>query len=214
MIIMDYTDGFPWLKWSRHFRGETSVRMKIIEPYNLMSTILTVALWLGNDDYETVKKCTELVFKQLKDLQSVTHPLSGKEVKIFRRSCEDGKERRSSTGSSSAKSSYPIPEAPEHQSQLGDMKLICPQPVWEVEETVVMEEQFQNTLNDKTGDEYGAQARVLLGFQAVQIFGSTSITASCKQIVMSMELRLESFLVFKQFKYLEVPVSQLLASKL
>ena len=149
MIIMDYTDGFPWLKWSRHFTGETSVRIKIIEPYNLMSTILTVALWLGNDDYETVKKCAEPVFKQLKDLQSVTHPLSGKEIKIFRRSCGDGKERRSSTGSSSAKSSYPIPEAPEHQSQLGDMKLVCSQPVWGVEETVVMEEQFQNTLNDK-----------------------------------------------------------------
>ena len=65
---MDYTDGFPWLKWSRHFKGETSVRIKIIEPYNLMSTVLTVSLWLGNNDYDTVKKCTEPVFKQLKDL--------------------------------------------------------------------------------------------------------------------------------------------------
>ena len=149
MIIMDYTDGFPWLKWSRHFTGETIVRIEIIEPYNLMSTVLTVALWLGNNDYGTVKKCTEWVFKQLKGLQSIMHQLSGKEVKIFRRSCGDGKESRSSTGSSSAKSSYPIPEAPEHQSQLGDTKLICPQPEWGVEETVVMEEQFQNTLNDK-----------------------------------------------------------------
>ena len=65
MIIMDYTDGFPWLKRSRHFTGETSVRIKIIEPYNLMSTVITVALWLGNDDYDTVKMCTEPVFKQL-----------------------------------------------------------------------------------------------------------------------------------------------------
>ena len=64
---MDYTDGFPWLKWSRHFTRETSVRIKIIEPYNLMSTVLTVSLWLGNNDYDTVK-CTEPVFKQLKDL--------------------------------------------------------------------------------------------------------------------------------------------------
>ena len=32
---------------------------------------------------------------------------------------------------------------------MGDMKLICPQPVWTVEETVVMEKQFQNTLNGK-----------------------------------------------------------------
>ena len=83
MIIMDYTDGFPWLKWSRHFTGETSVRIKIIEPYNLMSTDLTVALWLGNDDFDTVKKCTEPVFKQLRDLQSVVHPLYGKEIIFF-----------------------------------------------------------------------------------------------------------------------------------
>ena len=83
VIIMDYTGGFPWLKWSRHFTGETSVRIKIIEPYNLMSTVLTVALWLGNNDYGTVKKCTEWVFKQLKGLQSVMHQLSGKEIKLF-----------------------------------------------------------------------------------------------------------------------------------
>lgn len=58
MIVMDYTDGFPWLKWSRHFTGETNVRMKIIEPYNLLSTVLTVALWLGND-YDCQKLCRE-----------------------------------------------------------------------------------------------------------------------------------------------------------
>ena len=32
IIILNYTDGFPWLKWSCHFTGETSVRVKIIEP--------------------------------------------------------------------------------------------------------------------------------------------------------------------------------------
>lgn len=49
-----------------------------------------------------------------------------------------------------------------------------------------LEKVFRNLLrmpHELTGDEYGAQTRVLLGFQAVQIFGSTSITASCKQIV-------------------------------
>ena len=45
LILMDYTDGFPWLKWSRHFTGETSVRVTLIEPYNFLSTVLTVALW-------------------------------------------------------------------------------------------------------------------------------------------------------------------------
>ena len=49
------------------------IRIKIIEPYNLMSTVLTVALWLGNNDYGTVKICTEWVFKQLKGLQADIH---------------------------------------------------------------------------------------------------------------------------------------------
>lgn len=108
--------------------------MKIIEPYNLLSTVLTVALWLGGDDYDTVKKCAGAVFDQLKELKTIKHPLSGKEIKIVRRSCGDGKERRSSMGNSSAKSFYPIPEAPEHQSQLGDMKLVCTCPVWTIED--------------------------------------------------------------------------------
>lgn len=74
LIVMDYTDGFPWLKWSRHFTGETSVRVKLIEPYNLLSTVLTVALWLGNDDYETTKRCGHAVYQQLKELKQLnTH---------------------------------------------------------------------------------------------------------------------------------------------
>ena len=56
LILMDYTDGFPGLQWSCHFTGEPSVRVKLIKPYHLLSTVLTVALWLGNDDYETTKK--------------------------------------------------------------------------------------------------------------------------------------------------------------
>ena len=66
----------------------------------------------------------------LNNLKQSNIHLMGKKYKIIRRSCGDGKERRSSTGNSKAKSSYPIPEAPEHQSQLGDMKLSCPCPVW------------------------------------------------------------------------------------
>ena len=68
----------------------------------------------------------------LKELKTIQHPLTGQEIKIIRRMCGDGKERRLSTDSSSTKSTYPIPEAPEHQSQLGDMKIICPEPVWTV----------------------------------------------------------------------------------
>lgn len=64
--------------------------------------------------------------------KTIKHPLTGQEIKIIRRPFGDGKERRISTGNSFAKSTYPIPEAPEQQSQLGDMKIICPEPVWTV----------------------------------------------------------------------------------
>lgn len=79
------------------------------------------------------KKC-HAVYKQLQELKTVKHPLTGQEIKIIslRHTCEDGKERRLSTGSSSAKSTYLIPEAPEHQSQLGDMQIICSESVWTV----------------------------------------------------------------------------------
>ena len=96
-----------------------------------------------------LRECTASVYKQLKELKVIKHPISGEEIKIVRRSCGDGKERRSSTGSSSAKSCYPIPEAPEHHTQLGDMKFICPQPVWTVEDTEIMENKFESTLAGK-----------------------------------------------------------------
>ena len=40
-----------------------------------------------------------------------------------------------------------------------------------------------HTPHDLTGDEYEVQARIHLGFQAVQIFGTANVTASLKQIV-------------------------------
>ena len=40
-----------------------------------------------------------------------------------------------------------------------------------------------NTPHDLKGDEYEVQARIYLGFQAVQIFGTANLTASLKQIV-------------------------------
>ena len=171
IVIMDYTDGFPWLKWSRHFTGETSVRVKIIEPYNLLSTVLTAALWLGNDDYDTIRQCAGAVYEQLKQLITIKHLLNGKEIKIIRRSCGDGKERRSSIGNSSAKSSYPIPEAPEHHSQLGDMKLSCPCPVWSVEDTDTLEMKFNLELRGKVlaKKSTGSLLNKILEILAVQI---------------------------------------------
>ena len=83
----------------------------------------------NNDDYETTKKC-HAVYKQLKELKTINHPLTGQEIKIMRCTSGDAKEIRLSTGSSPAKSTYPILKGSEHQSQLGNMKIICPEPVW------------------------------------------------------------------------------------
>lgn len=60
------------------------------------------------------KNCGHAVYKQLQELKTIKHPLTGQEIKIIslRHTCGDGKERRLSTGSSSAKSTYSIPEAP------------------------------------------------------------------------------------------------------
>ena len=110
---------------------------------------MTVALWLGNDDYETTKRCGHAVYKQLKELKTIKHPLTGQEITIIRRTCGYGKERRLSTGSSSAKSTYPIPEAPEHQSQLGDKKIICPEPVWTVSDVESCQKKFETELCGK-----------------------------------------------------------------
>ena len=123
--------------------------MKLIKSYNLLSTVLTVALWLGNDDYETTKKCGHPVYKQLKELKTIQHPLTEQEIKIIRCMCGDGKKRRLSTGSSSAKSTYPIPEAPKHQSQLSDMKVICPEPVWTVSDAERCQEKSETELCGK-----------------------------------------------------------------
>ena len=110
---------------SHGWNGHTISQGKQVSGWKSLSTVLTVALWLGNNDYDSVQKCAGVVYEQLTQLKTIKHPKSGKEIKIVRRSCGDGKERRSSTGNSSAKSSYPIPEAPEHHSQLGEMKLSC-----------------------------------------------------------------------------------------
>lgn len=60
---MDYIDGFLWLKWLYYFIGEISVRVKIIELYNLLSIVLIVFFWLGNDDYDIVKECVGVVYE-------------------------------------------------------------------------------------------------------------------------------------------------------
>ena len=38
LSIYSYTDQAPYVPWSRYFTGLTTIRLKLIEPYNLMST--------------------------------------------------------------------------------------------------------------------------------------------------------------------------------
>ena len=90
---------------------------------------------MGGDDFTTAKICGEKVYKQLTELKEIVHPISNQSLTAFRRTTADGKARRSSTGNSTACSSYPIPEAPEHVDQLGDMKIFFEEPSWSLEET-------------------------------------------------------------------------------
>ena len=70
------------------------------------------------------------MYHHLAELNSVK--IAGNDIKVLHRCGGDGKQRRVETGNSSAKSTYPIYEAPEHTNQLGNMKVVCKQPVWSV----------------------------------------------------------------------------------
>ena len=149
LLIYHYIDAFPWMQWSKFFNGETSIRIKLVEPHNLLSSIVTVCSWLGPDDYNHVSNLGKETLQQLSTLKSVYHPLLKKNIEVIVRGVADGCQRRSVTGSSSASSTYPIPESPEHHKQLGDMRVICQAPVWKVEMTEKGEEQYKTWLGKR-----------------------------------------------------------------
>ena len=110
-----------------------------MEPHNLLSSIVTVCSWLGPDNYNHVSNLGRETVQQLSSLKSVYHPILKKTIEVIVRGVA-GCQPRSVTGSSSASSCYPIPESPENQKQLGDMRVICNEPVWKVEMTEKGEE--------------------------------------------------------------------------
>ena len=67
---------------------------------------------MGGDDFTKSKICGEKVYKQLRELK-VVHPIC---LTVLRRTTADGK-------ATTACSSYPILETPEHVDQLGNMKI-------------------------------------------------------------------------------------------
>ena len=70
-----------------------------------------LALWMGSNEFTTAKTCDEKVYKQLAELKEISHPKTGQTLSLLRRTTADGKARRTSTGNSSACSSYANPEA-------------------------------------------------------------------------------------------------------
>ena len=80
----------------------------------------------------------------------------------------DGKQRREETGNSSAKSTYPVPECPEHKQQLGNMKIVCPESVWSVEDTnnnYMLATDYHNWLSGKPDSNFNRRqfAKLHLG---------------------------------------------------
>ena len=62
------------------------------------------------------------MFDELGNLKEVD-TLNFSNVKVIVRGLADGMQLRSSSGASSSSSLYPICQAPEHSSQLGDMTI-------------------------------------------------------------------------------------------
>ena len=82
--------------------------------YNYFSS----ALWIAGNDYQHAKECGEKVYEQLLSLKCIVHPTTDKEIQLARRSSSD---------SSTARSSFPIPDAPEHHSQLEEHMYVLSQ---------------------------------------------------------------------------------------
>lgn len=147
MIIYQFTDLAPWLRWSRFSTGITTSRIKVVDPHNLHSLAVTCGAYLGPDDYGSLNACFRELYDDLHNLSEVT--IAEKSITTHKRSTADGKQRRTDTGSSSAKSTYPICDAPEHNTQLGDMSLCSNGPVWTVRDAKMMSEMYGVWLNGK-----------------------------------------------------------------
>lgn len=148
LMIYQFTDLAPWLKWSRFSNGITTLRVKVVDPYNLQSLVITCGAYLGQDDYDTLRLCFQDLYKQISNLEEVF--VNGKNIDVYKRATADGKQRRIDTGNSSAKSTYPICDAPEHCTQLGDMTLCSHGPTWTVDDSHNLESEFNTWLNGRT----------------------------------------------------------------
>ena len=111
-------------------------------------------MWIGPDTYNVANLCGQKVFEQLTSLKDLQHPVSHQKLTVHRRTVADGKTRRTSTGSSSACSSYPITEAPEHSDQLGDMTIIFEGPSWKINDTDKCADTFTTWLQNRKDNQH------------------------------------------------------------
>ena len=146
MIFYQFTDLAPWLKWSRYFTGITTTRIKVVECQNLSRLVITAGVYLGSDDYETIKECFGELYKEYGRLKEIHPPNCDGPVKVFYRSCADGKQRRVDSGNSSSRSTFPIPDSPEHTSLLGNMLVISNAPVWTHEDSKDMKQKYEKVV--------------------------------------------------------------------
>ena len=129
ILVFFYVDLFSWFSWSRFFTGETTIRMKVLEPTNTLSALVMVGAWLGPDTHDFVSNLGKFVFDQMKCISSIIHPITQKKIKVYVRGLADRAQRRGITGCSSASSSYHIPESLEHRTQMGDLSIFHHKPV-------------------------------------------------------------------------------------
>ena len=149
IIVYHFTDLAPWLKWSRFSTGITTLRLKVVEPYNLQSLVITCGAYLGGDDYNTLSQCFRNLYEQISQLDKIDLGGDKGVVNVIVRCTADGKQRRVDTGNSSARSTYPICDAPEHLTQLGDMSIISNGPEWKVEDTEELCNKYKSWLDNK-----------------------------------------------------------------
>ena len=151
IIIYGYPDLAPFLKWSWHFNGLTSYRLKIVDVSIMHCLAITAAIYLGEDSYDNLKNAFKPIYEELHKLGFVN--VQGERLDVLSRSVADGKQRRLDMGLSSARSSYPFVEAPEHKTQMGDMRVTCSKPVT----TLTNVDQYQNWLKERKDNDNNRQ---------------------------------------------------------
>ena len=135
ILFYEFTDLAPWLKWSRYFTGITTTGVKVVECQNLSRLVITTGHY-----YVITMSLLCHYYGQLKEIQPAN---CNGPVKVFYRSCADGKQRQIDSGNSSSRSTFPIPDSPEHTSLLGNMLVISKAPVMTYEDSRDMKHKYE-----------------------------------------------------------------------